>query len=127
MTQKRERRAFPIEFKREVLAKAADGEKVSDLANQHGLTVQTIYSWRRQLRDRDLDDAVERAPRVEQSGVNPKYVRQLEEKLRAANEKLGELYIVVEALKKMEQGSKKNANSFIATDTSWARSKRPAK
>ena len=112
MTQTRERRAFTIEFKREILAKAAGGEKVSDLATQHGLTVQTIYSWRRQLRDRELDEAVDRAPRVQQSGVNPRYVRELEEKLRAANEKLGELYIVVDALKKVEQGSKKSASSY---------------
>ena len=124
---KKDRRVFSVEFKREIVAKAASGEKVSALAKLHNLTVNTIYSWRRQLRDKELDQAVDQAPRVKQSGVNPKYVRSLEEKLREANEKLGELYIVVEALKKMDQGSTKSASSYIVTGRPWAQLKRRAK
>ena len=127
MTQNNKPRVFSIEFKREILAKADGCEKISDIASQHNLTVQTIYNWRRQLRDKELDVVVARAPRVEESGVNPKYVRHLEEKLREANEKLGELYIVVDALKKMDQGSMKNANSYIASGKPWVRSKGRAK
>ena len=122
-----ERRVFTVEFKKEILAKAASGEKISELARLHGLTVQIIYYWRRQLRDQELDAAVDQAPRVKQSGVSPKYVRSLEEKLREANEKLGELYIVVEALKKMEPGFTKSASSYIVTGRPWAQSKRRAK
>ena len=123
----KDRRVFSDEFKREIVAKAAAGEKVSELARLHSLTVNTIYSWRRQLRDKELDQAVDQAPRVKQSGVNPKYVRSLEEKLREANEKLGELYIVVEALKKMDPGSTKSASSYIVTGQPWAQLKRRAK
>jgi transposase-like protein len=124
---KKDRRVFSDEFKREIVAKAAAGEKVSELARLHSLTVNTIYSWRRQLRDKELDEAVDQAPRVKQSGVNPKYVRSLEEKLREANEKLGELYIVVEALKKMDPGFTKSASSYIVTGQPWAQLKRRAK
>ena len=121
MTQKKERRVFSNDFKKEVLAKAASGEKISDLAREHNLSVNTIYHWRHQLRDQELDVAVDQAPRVKQSGVNPKYVRHLEEKLREANEKLGELYIVVDALKKMDPGSTKSVSSYIVSGKPWAR------
>jgi len=124
---KKDRRVFSDEFKREIVAKAAGGEKISELARIHSLTVNTIYCWRRQLRDKELDQAIDQAPRVKQSGINPKYVRSLEEKLREANEKLGELYIVVEALKKMDPGSLKSASSYIVSGRPWARLKRRAK
>lgn len=127
MKQRKDRRAFTIEFKKEIIAKAEAGVKVSELASQNGLTVQTIYSWRRQLRDQEIDAAVDRAPRVQQSGVNPKYVRDLEEKLRAANEKLGELYVVVDALKKMDPTSSKSASSSIVSGMPWGRLRGRAK
>jgi transposase-like protein len=127
MTQNKRPRKFSVEFKREILARVDQGEKISELAIQHNLTVQTIYNWRRQLRDKDLDAVVDQAPRVEQFGVSPKYVRSLEEKLREANEKLGELYIVVEALKKMDPGSLKSASSYIVTGRPWGQLKRRAK
>ena len=124
---RKDRRIFSDEFKRDIVAEAAGGERVAELAKRHSLTVNTIYSWRRQLRDKELDQAVDQAPRVKQSGVNPKYVRSLEEKLREANEKLGELYIVVEALKKMDPESTKSASSYIVTGRPWAPLKRRAK
>lgn len=124
---KKDKRVYSNEFKKEILTKAAQGEKISELARLHDLTVNTIYSWRRQMRDQELDAAVDQAPRVKQSGVNPKYVRSLEEKLREANEKLGELYIVVEALKKMDPGSTKSASSYIVSGRPWAQLKRRAK
>lgn len=124
---KKEKQSYSDEFKREILAKAARGEKISELARLHNLTVGRIYSWRRQIRDQELDAAVDQAPRVKHSGVSPKYVRSLEDQLREANEKLGELYIVVEALKKMEAGPLKNASSYIVSGGPWARLRRRVK
>ena len=120
---KQDKRVYSLEFKREVLAKSQAGEKISELARVHELTVNTIYSWRRQMRDQELDGAVDQAPRVKHSGVDPKYVRHLEEQLREANEKLGELYVVVEGLKKIDQGSMKSASSYIVSGRRWARFK----
>ncbi len=127
MREKKDRRVFSTEFKKEILARAAKGEKISDLAQEHKITVQSIYSWKRQLRDQELDAAVDKAPRVKQSGVNPKYVRQLEERLRESNEKLGQLFLIVEDLKKTPLGSMKNASSYIVTGNPWVRSKGRAK
>lgn len=127
MTQRRPRRKFTKAFKKEILAKVASGEAPADLATQHGIGVTLISSWKRQMREQELDAAVDEAPRVKQSGINPKYVRDLEEKLRESNEKLGQLFLVVEGLKKMDPRFAKNAGSFIVTGTSLGQSKRRAK
>src|SRR5580658_2890140 len=97
MTERKERRSFSAEFKKGILEKSDQGlASISQLAIEHDLTVGMICRWRREAREGEISEAVEKAPRVEHSGVDPKYVRSLEEKLKIANEKLGELYIVVE-------------------------------
>jgi transposase-like protein len=123
MAQKRQRRKFSKEFKREILARVARGEAPAVLAEEYDLGLTMISSWKRQLRDEELDSAVDQAPRVKHSGINPKYVRHLEEKLRESNEKLGQLFLIVEDLKKTPLGSMRNASSFIVTGTPWGRSK----
>jgi transposase-like protein len=129
MKTRREKRYFSPEFKKEIVEKVKAGvSTVSQLAVEHDLTVGMICRWKRQMREGEIDAAVDQAPRVENSGVNPKYVRHLEEKLRDANEKLGELYIVVEGLKKIEGlGYTKSASSFIVSGPNWAPLKRRAK
>lgn len=42
-----QRRIIPKEIKNEVLAKAKSGEKVSQLADQYGISDKTIYTWLR--------------------------------------------------------------------------------
>ena len=130
MTQKREKRYFSPEFKREILGKISRGEATpAELVQLHNLTVSMICSWRRQLREGDIDKALEKAPRVEKTGVDPRYVRHLEEKLREAHEKLGEMHLVVAALKKIQEGprSTKGASSYIVSGMSSARSRRRAR
>lgn len=127
MTRRQAKRKFSAEFKSEIVNKILRGEAtVSQLAEQHDLTVTMICRWKRQMREEQLDTAVDQAPRVERAGVDPKYVRQLEEKLRQANEKLGELYIVVEGLKKVREdlARTKSASSLIVTGTRLDRLKR---
>lgn len=129
MTTRRQKRHFSAEFKNEIVSKVLSGEStVSELAQKHDLTVTMICRWKRQMREEALDTAVNQAPRVQRAGVDPKYVRQLEEKLRTANEKLGELYVVVEGLKKVREdlGRMKSASSLIVTGTSSDPSKRRA-
>ena len=101
---------------------------MSELAARHDLTVTMLCRWRRELRDHEIEQAVEKAPKapIPREGVDPRYVRDLEAKLREANEKLGELYIVVEGLKKvgLVPGPMKSASSFVATQSNLARYKR---
>lgn len=42
-----QRRIIPKEIKEEILAKAKTGGKVSELANQYGISIKTIYTWLR--------------------------------------------------------------------------------
>ncbi len=44
MTQKKERRVFSNDFKKEVLAKAAQGEKISELAQKHSTSSNLAVS-----------------------------------------------------------------------------------
>lgn len=43
---------YPAEFRRRVLDLVAEGRKVTEIAQDLGLSPQTIYSWRRQA---DID------------------------------------------------------------------------
>ena len=127
MNEKRKNRYFSPEFKKELVDKINRGEvTVNDAAAEHQIRPTMISRWKRELRDGELDTAVAKAPRVEQQGVDPRYVRHLEQKLRDANEKLGELYIVVEGLKKVRSdlGYTKNASSLIVTGSHLAPLKR---
>jgi transposase-like protein len=129
MAGRRDRRTFSTDFKKEILNLVDRGEvTIADLAQKHDLTINMICRWRRELRDEVIDETVASAPRIERLGVDPKYVRQLEDQLRTANEKLGELYIVVDGLKKIQnQTSTKNASSFVVTGRSWDQRRKPAK
>ena len=40
-------RGYPVEFRRRVLELLEAGRKVADVANDLGISDQTIYSWRR--------------------------------------------------------------------------------
>ncbi len=129
MARRRDRRTFSTEFKKEILNLADHGEvAIADLAKKHDITITMICRWRRQFRDEVIEESVQNAPRIEKLGVDPKYVRQLEDQLRTANEKLGELYIVVDGLKKIQNLTPtKNASSFIVTGKSWDQRRKPAK
>ncbi len=80
MARRRDRRTFSIEFKKEILNLADRGEvAIADLAKKHDLTITMICRWRSQLRDEVIEESVMSAPRIEKLGVDPNYVRQLED------------------------------------------------
>jgi transposase-like protein len=128
---KRTKRQFSADFKKQILDEAAGGRSLTDLAHEHDLTVTMICRWKRQTRDGEIDSAVEAAPRAQVGtpGADLRYVRELEMKLRESNEKLGEMYVVVEGLKKIQADSQRmrSARSFVATANTMGRLKRPAK
>ena len=123
------KRYFSPEFKQTILSRAAEGESLSRLASEHDLSVTMICRWRRQAREGELDRAVESAPKSRGEGIDPRYVRELEAKLRESNERLGELYIVVEHLKKvgLVPASTKNVSSSAVSGTYLDQLKRRVK
>ena len=52
------RRCYPAEFRRRVLGLIDAGRKVAQVADDLGISAQTIYTWRRQDRiDRGIEPA----------------------------------------------------------------------
>ena len=87
------RRGYPAEFRRRVLDLVEAGRRVADVAQDLGITEQTIYNWRRQDRiDRGLESGLSTAERSELAAAR-KRIRELEAELavhRRATELLKE-------------------------------------
>jgi transposase len=87
------RRGYPAEFRRRVLDLVAAGRRVAEVAQDLGITEQTIYNWRRQDRiDRGLEGGLSTAERGELAAARER-IRELEAELavhRRATELLKE-------------------------------------
>jgi transposase-like protein len=87
------KRGYPPEFRRRVLDLVEAGRRVGEIAEDLGITEQTIYNWRRQDRlDRGLEAGLSTAERGELAAAR-KRIRELEAELavhRRATELLKE-------------------------------------
>lgn len=87
------RRGYPPEFRRRVLDLVDAGRRIAEVAEDLGISDQTIYSWRRQDRiDRGLEAGMSSAEHAELVAAR-KRVRELEAELavhRRATELLKE-------------------------------------
>ena len=83
------RRGYPAELGRRVLELVAGGRKVRDIANDLGISDQTVYDWRRQDRiDMGVEPGLTTVERTELV-VARRRIRELEQELaihRAATE-----------------------------------------
>jgi transposase-like protein len=60
------KRGYPPEFRRRVLDLVESGRKVAEVAEDLGISDQTIYNWRRQDRiDRGLETGMASAEKAE--------------------------------------------------------------
>ena len=86
-------RRYPVEFRRKVLDLVEAGKPVAEIADQLGVSDQTIYTWRKQDRiDRGLRSGVTTSESAELTAAR-KRIRELETELavtRRANELLKE-------------------------------------
>ena len=86
-------RSYPAEFRRKVLDLVESGRPVAEIAEQLGVTGQTIYNWRNQdLVDRGIRPGVSTAESVELAAARRR-LRELETELavtKRANELLRE-------------------------------------
>jgi transposase-like protein len=72
------KRGYPPEFRRRVLDLVEAGRKVAEVAEDLGISVQTIYNWRRQDRiDRGLETGLSSAEKAELAAAR-KRIRELE-------------------------------------------------
>ena len=72
------KRGYPPEFRRRVLDLVEAGRKVAEIAQDLGISDQTIYNWRRQDRvDRGLETGMSTAEKAELAAAR-KRIRELE-------------------------------------------------
>ena len=87
------RKGYPVEFRRRVLDLIEAGRPVTEIAQDLGISDQTIYNWRRQDRiDRGLEHGASTAERTELAAARRR-IRELEAELavhRRATELLKE-------------------------------------
>jgi len=87
------RRGYPPEFRRRVLDLVEAGRKVAEVADDLGISDQTVYTWRRQDRiDRGLEPGLTSVEKAELVAAR-KRIRELEAELavhRRATELLKE-------------------------------------
>jgi transposase-like protein len=75
------RRGYPPEFRRRVLDLIEAGRKIAEVADDLGISDQTIYTWRRQDRiDRGLEAGLSSAEKAELVAAR-KRIRDLEAEL----------------------------------------------
>ena len=66
------KRGYPPEFRRRVLDLVESGRKVAEVAEDLGISDQTIYNWRRQDRiDRGLETGMASAEKAELAAARP--------------------------------------------------------
>src|SRR5829696_10337038 len=75
------RRGYPAEFRRRVLDLIDAGRKVAQVADDLGISAQTIYTWRRQDRiDQGIEPGLSSAEKAELVAAR-KRIRDLEAEL----------------------------------------------
>lgn len=112
------RRKFETEFKRQLIAQIKAGQiTVREAAREHQLSHSLIEYWRRQY---DGDTLVERPSKRE---------RQLEAENEKLKAKIGDLYMQMEHIKKLQAWvqRKKNADTSVITAKNLDQFRKPAK
>lgn len=75
------RKGYPVEFRRRVLDLIEAGRSVAEVAQDLGISDQTVYNWRRQDRiDRGLEHGMSTVERTELAAAR-KRIRELEAEL----------------------------------------------
>lgn len=112
------RRKFETEFKRQLIAQIESGKlSVREAAREHQLSHSLIEYWRNQYQTNSL---VERPSKRE---------RQLEAENEKLKAKIGDLYMQMEHIKKLQAWvqRKKNADTSVITAKNWDQFRKPAK
>jgi transposase-like protein len=112
------RRKFETEFKRQLIAEIEAGKITpQEAGRKHQLSRSLIEYWRDQYRTNTL---VDRPSKRE---------RQLEAENEKLKAKIGDLYLQMEHIKKLQAWvqRKKNADTSIITAKNWDQFRKPAK
>jgi transposase-like protein len=128
---KKARTNYDLDFKRRVIAEYLPGAiSAQVLADREGLDRGQIYKWRVQLNQRARNERIEAI--AEDEGMpleQARRIRELEEELAATQEKLAQMVLDNELLKKLQPNSPfaKRSSGYIETKQLLARSRGRAK
>jgi transposase-like protein len=128
---KKARTNYDLDFKRRVIAEYLPGAiSAQVLADREGLDRGQIYKWRVQLDQRARNERIEAI--AEDEGMpleQARRIRELEEELAATQEKLAQMVLENELLKKLQPNSPlaKRSSGYIETKQLLARSRGRAK
>ena len=99
---KKPRRKFSIKQKKEAVRSYVSGERrAAEVANELGIAVQLLYAWKVQLDERERGNYLEE---LETSGLSPKaakIIQAQQEEIEAYQQKVAELTVVNDLLKKL--------------------------
>jgi transposase-like protein len=128
---KKARTNYDLDFKRRLIAEYLSGAiSAQVLADREGLDRGQIYKWRVQLDQRARNERIEAI--AEDEGMpleQARRIRELEEELAATQEKLAQMVLENELLKKLQPNSPlaKRSSGYIETKQLLARSRGRAK
>ncbi len=122
---------YDLDFKRRVVAEYLSGAiSAQALADREGLDRGQIYKWRLQLDQRARNERIEAIAEDEGMSLEQaRRIRELEEELAATQEKLAQMVLENELLKKLQPNSPlaKRSSGYIETKQLLARSRGRAK
>jgi transposase-like protein len=128
---KKARTNYDLDFKRRVIAEYLSGAiSAQVLADREGLDRGQIYKWRVQLDQRARNERIEAIAEDEGMSLEQaRRIRELEEELAATQEKLAQMVLENELLKKLQPNSPlaKRSSGYIETKQLLARSRGRAK
>lgn len=104
-------RTYSTEFKQQVIAEIDAGAlSLSEAARQHEISRSLVERWRTQIHGGTLQER----PTAKE--------RQLEKELEKAQAKIGQLTLMIDALKKIKKSSlsTKESNGSVVTGEPWA-------
>jgi len=127
---KRSARKFDLEFKKRIVQEYLSGRPAIELAEAEGLVPGMIYRWKTQLEDRERVERIEEIQSTEGVSLEQaRKIRELEEELLAAKEKIADQAMVIDLLKKIQpnSASEKRSSGYIETKRSLDRKRGPVK
>ena len=128
---KKARTNYDRDFKRRVVAEYLSGAiSAQVLADREGLDRGQIYKWRVQLDQHARNERIEAIAEDEGMSLEQaRRIRELEEELAATQEKLAQMVLENELLKKLQPNSPlaKRSSGYIETKQLLARSRGRAK
>jgi len=130
MSEKKNRRKFPLEYKRRLVEEYLSGQSSAhEIAEREDIATGFIYRWKTQLEEQEK---MERIGELESSGSSPddaRRIREMEEELEAYKAKVAEQSLHIDLLKKLHPSfqSERKSSGFAEMKKKLVQSKRRAK